>query len=352
MNINSLDIERIIEDINKIKAFSGVVLIQQNDKVVFQRAYGYANRSEEIANTMDTRFGIASGCKIFTAVAICQLVEKGLLSFDSLLKDCLNMSFNEFDPRISIHHLLTHSAGIPDYFDEYTMKDYSALWDNIPMYRMKSPRDFIPMFSKGKMQFTPGDKFNYNNAGFIVLGLIVEQQTGMSFTEYVEQNIFLPCGMCSSGYFPLDKLPQNAAYGYIENESDGSWKTNIYSVPVVGGPDGGAFVTAPDMIKFWKALFEHKLLGKECLQALTTAHISVGDDGYHMFAGDDEYHGYGIWINKKNNEVFKYHLMGGDPGVSFRSSVYPRHDIQLVIMGNKEYGGYVITKEFEKSILM
>ena len=85
---------------------------------------------------------------------------------------------------------------------------------------------------------------------------------------------------------------------------------------------------------------------------LITEHISVGDDEHHISAEDDEYYGYGIWINKKNNEVFKYHLMGGDPGVSFRSSVYPKYDIQIVIMGNKEYGGYVITKAIEKSILI
>ena len=338
MELNAFDIEKTIENINKVKPFSGVVLVQQNDKIIFQRAYGLANRSEELANTMDTRFGIASGSKIFTAVAICQLVERGLLSFDTLLRDCLDTPFSEFDQSISIHHLLTHSSGIPDYFDEETMTDYSALWNDIPMYHMESPKDFIPMFAKQKMKFTPGDRFHYNNAAFIVLGLIIEQQTRMSFIEYVEKNIFLPCGMYDSGYFSLDKLPKNVAYGYIENEKDGSWKTNIYSIPIIGGPDGGAFVTAADVIKFWKGLFEFKLLSRDYTQKLRTDYISVGDDGYY---------GYGIWINKKNNEVFKYHLMGGDPGVSFRSSVYPQQDIKIVVIGNKEYGGYVITNEIE-----
>ena len=342
MDANNLDIEQIIECINSKKPFSGVILVQQNGKVIFQKAYGFANRSEEIANTIETRFGIASGCKIFTAVAICQLVEKGLLSFDTLLKDCLTAPLTEFDQHITIHHLLTHSSGIPDYFDEDTMTDYSALWKNIPMYLMKRPNDFIPMFADQKMKFAPGDKFHYNNAGFIVLGLIVEQQTGMSFSEYVEKYIFFPCEMYNSGYFSLDALPKNTAYGYIENELDGSWKANIYSIPIVGGPDGGAFVTAPDMIKFWKGFFEFRLLSKDYIQKLTTGYI---------YAEDDDYYGYGIWINKKNNEVFKYHLMGGDPGVSFRSSVYPQYDIQSVVIGNKEYGGYVITKEIENWML-
>jgi CubicO group peptidase (beta-lactamase class C family) len=343
LDLNNLDIEKIIDKINKVKPFSGVVLVQQNDKIIFQRAYEFANRSEEIANTMDTRFGIASGCKIFTAIAICQLVEKGLLSFNSLLRECLSTSFSEFDQNICIHHLLTHSSGIPDYFDEDTMTDYSALWNDIPMYRMKNPKDFISMFASQKMKFSPGDKFQYNNAGFILLGLIIEQQTGMHFTEYVEKNIFLPCGMDDSGYFSLDKLPKNVAYGYIKNELDGSWKTNIYSIPIIGGPDGGAFITAPDMIRFWKSLLGYKLLSKDYVQKLTTDYIS---------AGDDEYYGYGIWINKRENEIFKYHAMGGDPGVCFRSAVYPQNDIQIVVIGNKEYGAYAITKEIENIILL
>jgi CubicO group peptidase (beta-lactamase class C family) len=342
VDISNIDIGKNIENINKVKPFSGVVLVQQNDNIIFQRSYGFANRSEEIPNTMDTRFGIASGCKIFTAVAICQLVEKGLLAFDTLLKDCLNSSFIQFDSSISIHHLLTHSSGIPDYFDENTMTDYEGLWNGIPMYRMKGPKDFIPMFADQKMKFTPGDKFQYNNAGFIALGLIVEQQTGMSFTEYVEKNIFLPCDMKDTGYFSLDRLPRKVAYGYIENELDGSWKTNFYSIPIIGGPDGGAFVTAADMIRFWKCLFRYKLLSREYMQKLTTDYISVGDD---------EYYGYGIWINKRKDEIFKYHLMGNDPGVCFRSSVYPQKDLQVVVMGNTGWGAYALTKEIEKIIL-
>lgn len=343
MNANNPDIEKIIESINNKKPFSGVVFVQQNGKMIFRKAYGFANRSEEIANTVDTRFGIASGCKIFTSVAICQLVEKGLISFDTLLRDCVNTPFTGFDQNISIHHLLTHSSGIPDYFDEETMTDYGALWNDIPMYRMKSPKDFITMFAGQKMKFAPGNRFHYNNAGFIVLGLIIEQQTGMSFIDYAEKNIFLPCEMYDSGYFSIDKLPKNVAYGYIENELDGTWRTNIYSIPIVGGPDGGAFVTAPDMSRFWKGLFEFRLLSKDYTLKLTTDYIH---------AEDDEYYGYGIWINKKNNEVFKYHLMGGDPGVCFRSSIYPQYDIQSVVIGNKGHGAYMITKEIESWLLM
>jgi CubicO group peptidase (beta-lactamase class C family) len=339
MGISNLEIENLMRNVNKIKQFSGVVLIKENNEIVFEKAYGYLNRSDKIENTVNTRFGIASGCKIFTAVAICQLVEKGLISFDTLLKDCLNIKFPLFDKSISIHHLLTHSSGMPDYFDEDTMNDYSLLWNDTPMYLVKEPKNFLPKFQNEKMKFHPGDKFNYSNAGFILLGLIIEQQSGMNFTEYIEKNIFEPCGMKESGYFSLDKLPRNTAYGYIENEIDGTWRTNIYSIPIIGGPDGGAFVTAHDMINFWKGLFDNRLLKSDFAQKLLTPYIS---------AGNDVYYGYGIWINKIEDEIFKYHLMGGDPGVSFRSAIYPKIGIEVVVIDNKEYGSYAITKEIEK----
>lgn len=341
MSINNSEIERVIENVNQTRPFSGVVLVKEKGDIIFEGAYGLANKSEQIANTMDTRFGIASGCKIFTAVAICQLVERGLLSFDTLIKDCLDTSFGEFDEKVTVHHLLTHSSGIPDYFDEETMDDYGALWNEKPMYSINGPKDFIPMFASQKMKFTPGDKFQYNNAGFIVLGLIVERVTGMRFIEYVEKNVFLACGMNDSGYFSLDRLPKNVAYGYVDNE-DGSWKTNIYSIPIVGGPDGGAFVTASDMIKFWESFFAGKLVSKDLVDKIITDHILEENDCYY---------GYGIWIDKIDNEVFKYHVMGADPGVSFKSAVYPKQDVEIVIIANEEYGSYAITKGIEKLML-
>lgn len=343
MSIPIQAFDEIIESLNEQKQFSGVILMCNENEVVFEKAYGYANKSSLIQNTTDTRFGIASGCKIFTAVSICQLIEKGSISFDTKLKDCLNVSFPSFDENITIKHLLTHSSGIPDYFDEETMTDYSQLWNSIPMYLIKQPKDFLPFFKDRKQEFIPGKRFKYNNAGYIVLGLIIEQQSGLSFIEYVESNIFNKCCMFDSGYFSLDSLPEKTAYGYIEGDSKDDLRTNIYSIPIIGGPDGGAFITAKDMKLFWRCLFSNSILGTNISQMLLTPQIVTGEA--------DEYYGYGIWINKRDNAIFKYSVMGGDPGVSFRSSVYPQHNITLTVIGNKEYGGYVVTKAFEEILL-
>ncbi|MGM7683223.1 serine hydrolase domain-containing protein [Cytobacillus sp. Hm23] len=337
------DINIVISEVVKDTTFSGVIFLKDDKNNIFEESHGYANRSEEIANTVKTRFGIASGCKLFTSIAICQLVEKGLISFNTRLNKCLEIEFPHFDEAVTIHHLLTHSSGVPDYYNEEIIEDYEDLWKDRPMYVMNTLNSFLPMFQKEKMMFTPGERFHYNNTGFILLGLIVEQQTGLSFTKYVEQNIFQPCGMRDSGYFSLDRLPKNTAIGYIDNDEEGTWRTNTYAIPIKGGADGGVFITAPDMMRFWKGLFSYELLSEECTNELLTPHIH--EDG-------DDYYGYGIWIKKKNNRIYKYHVMGYDPGLSFHSSFYPDSGVTMVITSNNESGGpYKITRTIEEHVL-
>jgi CubicO group peptidase (beta-lactamase class C family) len=318
--------------------FSGTIYVKDNNEVLLDTAFGYANRADEKLNTIDTRFGIASGCKLFTAIAICQLVEKGLITFETRLKDCLNIHFPHFDENITIHHLLTHSSGITDYFDEEVMGDFEDLWKQTPMYLLNNLQDFLPLFQEGKMMFQPGERFHYNNAGFIVLGLIVEQQSGLSFTDYIESNLFKRCGMNDSGYFCLDQLPKNTAYGYIDNK-DGTWRTNSYSIPIKGGADGGAFITAPDMIKCWEALFNYELVSKQYTELLLKPHIHDKDEVHY---------GYGIWIDKSGESVSKYHVMGYDPGVSFHAAFYPKSGIKLVIPSNEGSGPFKIMEKIEE----
>lgn len=151
------------------------------------------------------------------------------------------------------------------------MWDFEELWKDYPMYSMQSPRDFLPMFQNDRMKFSPGERFSYNNAGFILLGLVVEQITGMEFSEYVEKNIFQRSGMLDSGYFRMDQLPERTAIGYIDG--DQTWKTNMYSLPIKGGPDGGAFTTVHDLARFWDALFHYQLLSQQYTEILLTPHI-------------------------------------------------------------------------------
>ncbi|MGM0845206.1 MAG: serine hydrolase domain-containing protein [Bacillota bacterium] len=334
---------RLVEAIQEVisnEGFSGTVLIKQGNDVAADKTAGYADKSEERLNDINTRFGIASGSKIFTSIAICQYVEKGLLSFDSKLKDCLDSSFAKWDEEVTIHQLLTHSSGIPDYFDEEVMKDFSQLWEKTPMYLLKGPSDLLPLFQNQPMKGVPGERFHYNNAGYILLGLVVEQLSGMTFTQYVSENIFKPAGMQSSGYFSMDNLPKNTAYGYIE-EDEGNYKTNMYSLPIKGGPDGGAYVTAPDMIRFWEALLSNRFLTEEMTEVLLRPQIEV-KKGVH--------YGYGVWMNSREETITKYHLMGYDPGVSFHSGYFPETETTFAIPCNHSSGAFSLMKKIDEHI--
>jgi CubicO group peptidase (beta-lactamase class C family) len=328
MPIHISAIEQIINDQDEKPPFSGVVLVQGKGELVFSKGYGFANRAESIPNKVDTRFQMASGCKIFTSVAVCQLVQKGLISFDTPLKDCLDISFPEFSPDITVHHLLTHSSGITSYFEEDVNPDYEALWRELPMYRVRTPRDFLPLFQHKKMKFAPGERFEYNDGGYIILGLIIEQQTKMSFYKYVEENVLAPCAMTDSGYFATDRLPARTAYAYIYNKDDDRYRTNFFAVPIVGGPDGGAYTTAFDMTRFWRSLFDHRVLNKRLTEKLLCPHMAAESEGQHI------YYGYGVWMIKRNDRVVSYYVEGWDPGAAFISAFHPKGEILITIIGN------------------
>ena len=304
---------------------SGVIHISHNNKPLFSHAYGYANRSESIPNRLNTRFGIASGGKLFTATAIGQLVAQGKMSFDDMLVDFLEGDLPQIDPKVSIRHLLSHTSGVPDYFDESLLDDYEAYWLDKPMYRILTAKDFFPFIADLPMQFTPGEKFAYNNMGFVLLGHVIEKVSGQRFQDYIEEKIFGPAWMRSSGYFFSHRLPEHTALGYIE-EKDGNWHTNQFALPFVGHGDGGVYTTAADYGRFWKAFFELRYFKEEILQEMLTPHVPVSQDGISQY-------GLGIWINDIA-PIRCYYVTGEDPGVNFYSAIYPESNLQITILGN------------------
>ncbi|AOM84281.1 serine hydrolase domain-containing protein [Salisediminibacterium beveridgei] len=330
------DVKKAIDQLQEDICFSGT-FHAKSEEINLSGSYGYANKSEKIFNQINTRFGIASGCKIFTAVAICQLVEEGKLSFDTKLTDCLDFNFPHFDEEVTIHHLLTHTAGIPDYFDEDVMDDYEELWTSTPMYGIRNLQDFLPLFQYLPMKGEAGNAFSYNDAGYIVLGLVVEAVSGQVFGDYVEESIFRKVGMTNSGYFHMDELPERVALGYIE-KPDGGWRTNIYAIPVKSASDGGAFVTATDMITFWDALMNDRLLSGNMKNTLLQPQEKVEDDLFY---------GYGGYMEVNQQEVVKHMLIGHDPGVNFRAVHYPKQKLTIAVCSNESNGAYEILKEIE-----
>lgn len=345
MELNLPSIFKCIESQTEPEPFSGVVSLTKGNEVLFEKGCGLAIKSESIPNALNTRFQMASGCKTFTAVAICQLVERGRLGFDMRLSECIDVAFPNYAPDITIRHLLTHSSGITSYYEEDVDSDYEVVWQDLPMYNIKEPRDFLPLFQHKPMKFSPGEKFYYNDGGYILLGLVIECVTDMSFPVYIEQNVFKQAGMLHSGYFKTDQLPERTAYAYIK-KTDGAWHTNFFAVPIIGGPDGGAYTTAPDMVRFWTALTENKLLTAETKAEMLEPQIATSRKSPYT------HYGYGVWIDQPGKTIRKYFAEGLDPGVAFRSAVYPDKGLVLTILGNTENALWPLYRRIEEILTL
>ncbi|QKS69829.1 serine hydrolase [Paenalkalicoccus suaedae] len=319
------------------EGFSGTVHVSRCGKELYSKGFGYAQRAERTLNRASTRFSIASGSKIFTAVAICQLVESGKLTFETRLTEYLDIPFPHFDEEITLHHLLTHTAMVPDYFNEEVMDDFAELWEQVPMYHVRRPKDFLPLFQHEPMQGKPGSTFAYNNSGYVLLGLVIEQASDIPFTDYVEKHVFTPAGMTRSGYFEADDLPSEVATGYVE-QPDGRFTSNIFSLPAKGGPDGGAYVTAGDIALFWEALLDGKLLSARMTETLMTPHVQVDDDVFY---------GYGGYMVVADGRAQTMIQMGYDPGVNYRATFTPSNRQTIVVCSNHSEGAYEMLKEIE-----
>src|SRR5262245_1987645 len=202
-----LDLRPALDASIEAHAFSGVVSIRAGDDLLYERAARYADRSNGIRNSIDTRFGIASGTKFFTALAIGKLIEAQKLSLSTKLSDCIALDFPSYSPNITIRHLLTHTSGIPDYYDEDAITDFDNFSLSVPWYALRGPRDYLAAFPQGPMKFAPGERFSYSNGGYILLGVVIEALSGERYQDFVEQRIFRPSGMKHSGFFAMNRLP-------------------------------------------------------------------------------------------------------------------------------------------------
>ena len=157
------------------------------------------NKANKVPNEVDTKFETASAGKVFVATAILNLIEKKTIDFDTTIGQLLKFDLKQIDPKITVKQLLHHTSGIPDYFDESVMDDYEELWVNVPNYRIRKSSDLIPLFIDKPMMYPRGEKFQYNNTGYVVLGLIIEEITGKPFDVYLQETIFDPSGMTDTG---------------------------------------------------------------------------------------------------------------------------------------------------------
>lgn len=318
--------------------FSGVVLITKGQSNLYSGAFGYASRSWNVRNTLDTRFDTASVTKLFTSLATLQLIDQGLFDFETSVIDFLKLKATTISNEVNVYHLLTHTSGIGDDSEEEDGEVYEDLWKTKPNYSVTTTADFLPQFIYKSANFPPGKSCRYCNCGYVLLGLMIEKVSGMTYRDYVRQNVFARAGMSHSDFMRLDRVHENVAEGSdpLRNETGNvvGWKKNIYSFPPIGSPDSGAYVTASDLDRFLRSLKAGELLSSELTAAFfsTQVHYRAMDNWTKMY-------GYGLWfyVDKSDRIVF-YQKEGINAGVSGLIRHYPAQDINVVLLSNLEEG--------------
>lgn len=334
------ELAKVLSDRTARDLFSGAVLISHSGQTIFEHGYGYANRAWKIPNTIHTRYRIASLSKMFTALAVFQLIERELLSFATPLLEIMTLPSTKMPSSVTIQHLLTMTSGIADWFDE--SGDWEANWQQLitthPIYLFRENKDYLPLFLNSEPLFPVGQRYMYNGAGYILLGLVIEKITGQSYFNYVTSEIFNPFGMQQTAFIALDEPALNVAEGYVKIEQEGkptSWQRNIYSTTPQAAADGGATSTLTDMLLFSKAIRAGSMLSTELATEFLTPKVKQFEDSFR-----DYYWHYGyanIFLVDELRQITRWGHTGEEDGVSCRLFYFPHQDVDAIILGNQSW---------------
>jgi CubicO group peptidase (beta-lactamase class C family) len=297
------------------RRFSGVVLIACKGKPIFSGAYGMAHRAQRVPNTMDTRFNLGSMNKMWTAIAIAQLVERNAIDVNApvgrYLPDLPNRTLRE---TVLVKQLLSHTSGLGSYFTRGYLEDRPVLTRAADLQRF---------FVDDSLAFTPGARFQYSNAGFALLGMIVERVSGMNYFDYVRRNVIEKAGMKGAAFLTLPSKAPKLAMGYATPPGSPDTLENWSMVERSSSPAGGAFATAQDMVAFGQALWAGRLAKRSIVDEFTTGKTSMGGMQYAFGFGVSNASG---WREVGHN--------GGAPGVSADYKSFPDQGIDIVVLAN------------------
>ncbi|MBN1213779.1 MAG: beta-lactamase family protein [candidate division Zixibacteria bacterium] len=316
--------------------FSGAVLVAKDDRILFKNAYGKACLRYGVPNKIDTKFNLGSMNKMFTGVAIAQLVQQGKLSFDDpIIKYLPDFPNRETARKVTIHHLLTHTSGMSDYWEEL----FSSKW-----WEIKTVPQLADLIIEEPLDFEPGERFGYSNSGPVILGLIIEKITGMSYFDYIREYIYKPAGMLNSDCYEVDRPVPNLAIGYTkmnyngEADPDGRWYNNLFMHAVKGGPAGGGYSTVEDLFRFAQALKNHILLNREYTELVTAGKVDMGPGMKYAYLFGDE--------NVNGQRIIGH--SGGAPGINARLAIYLNSGYTVAVMANYDMAAESVSRKIKE----
>jgi CubicO group peptidase (beta-lactamase class C family) len=301
--------DQIVESSAANRKFTGAVLMARGGQVLFSKGYGYANLEWNIPNTPDTRFRLGSLTKQFTAASILLLEERGKLNVNDPVKKYMPDAPAAWD-KVTIFHLLTHTSGIPSFTG---FPDYAKL-EPFP----STPAELVARFRDKPLEFAPGEKWAYNNSGYVLLGYLLEKITGQPYEEFLTENIFKPLGMTDSGYDSNSAIIPRRAEGYVA--AKGGFQHAGYINMTVPFSAGALYSTTLDLLKWQQGLYGGKVLQPASLAKMTTP-----------FKND---YAFGLVVDTPPSGHKRFSHGGGIEGFNTELEYYPDDKLTLVILGN------------------
>ena len=287
-----------LNQLERTTDFSGCLSISDGVNTFFDECRGLADRTFGVEADRQTKFRIGSMNKMFTAVAVAQLVESGSLSWDATLAELVpEYPDQAAAAKITVWQLLRHTAGLGDFFVPEFFQSREDFVD---------PEDYLDLIARQPVVFEPGADWNYSNAGYVLLGRIIENVSGEGYFEYIQRHVFAPAGMTSSGFDSQEEVTDNLATGYFRDGAFAtSWKANWLTLPFKGSPAGGGYSTNGDLLRFASALRGARLVGTATMQKMFDDGVPVGPGTY----------GAGFGERLSNGRHIRGHA-GGAPGMN------------------------------------
>jgi len=309
-------IQQVLELANKYRQFNGSALVAENGKVIFKGGFGLANMEWNIPNAPDTKFRLGSITKQFTAMLTLELVEQGKLKLDGKISDYLPDYRKDIGEKVTIHHLLTHTSGIPSYTSQ------PGFFANVSRNPYKVG-DFVKQYASGNLEFEPGSKFSYNNSGYFLLGAIIERITGKTYAQALKEMILDKVGMKNTGYDLHDPLIPKRASGYVKTAT--GYTNAAYLDMSIPYAAGSMYSTVEDLYLWDQALYTDKLLTQASKDLM-----------YKPFLGD---YAYGWVITKSSFKVKDQPIPiithgGGINGFTTTIVRFPNEKHLIVILDN------------------
>jgi CubicO group peptidase (beta-lactamase class C family) len=330
-------LEAAVDSIAEAESFSGVVRVDRGDDIELAKAYGLAHRGYEVPITVDMQFGIASGTKGLTALAVVNLIEEGSLALSTTARSVLGGDLPLIGDDVTIEHLLSHRSGIGDYLDEEVDHDFTDYLMPVPVHELATTEQYLAVLDGHRTRFAPDERFAYCNSGYVVLALIAERASAVPFHDLVRDRVCEPAGMRDTEFLRSDELPGRAAVGYLT--TDGPSRTNVLHLPVRGSGDGGIYSTVADISSLWSAFFAGRIVSPEWVAQMVRPRSDVPQQSLR--------YGLGFWLHESSDAVI---LEGCDAGVSFRSVHDPGLRMTHTVISNTTTGAWPIARFFRDSL--